>query len=486
MKLVRTSLLFLLLVVAAMTSYGSDRLEIFSNDKDPAQSAMWCAVTNFTDISIGRPELLAQFQSVVTNYPASKYHETAKHTVDILRAMVAEDQAHATIAPTDLNRLPEEKRVRELLFQLRDMSNNKSLFSNDQYVGTNTVAHQLAAIGYPAVPQLIAAADNPALTRWLKITLFGFNMGSYVSYTVLTVGDCAVAILENIAGRSFKQATSPEARKVAQAWWDKFQTKGEKQMLIEGTEAGNTDSPTQAKFLLDRYPDVALASLIKGTQAATNIYTREHLLRYFEKFDSLEAVAFLDQELREGFNESPLVAAGILNRKGRPEGVTMVIQEWEKTRHDQPDNMTGPTELERFLASVDSPEAIAALGKNLRTHSLNTRMTIVNTVGSGGSEWYGPPVPKHSAATLDATEELLVTALQDAGQVMGETGSRMGKSYTDPRVCDMAGLYLNLLWPERYKFDLAASLTVRDSQRAVCQNTWRRAHNLLMLPATNN
>src|ERR1039458_9850959 len=112
MKLVRTSLLFLLLVVAAMTSYGSDRLEIFSNDKDPAQSAMWCAVTNFTDISIGRPELLAQFQSVVTNYPASKYHETAKHTVDILRAMVAEDQAHATIAPTDLNRLPAAKHKR--------------------------------------------------------------------------------------------------------------------------------------------------------------------------------------------------------------------------------------------------------------------------------------------------------------------------------------------------------------------------------------
>ena len=464
-------------MVAATASYGSDKLEILSNDKDLAHAAMWCAVTNICDISVGRPQLLTQFQAIVTNYPASKYHGAAKRSVDILTAMIAEDQAHMRIAPTDLDRLPDKERVRELIFQLRDLNGKQWSIFDDQHGRTNTAAHQLVAIGYPAVPQLIAAIDDPSLTRSVRVASFGINLGSYFSYTVLTVGDCALAILANIAGRSL------ESRRIAQTWWDELKKKGEKQVLIEGTEAGNGDSPMQAKFLLNRYPEVALASLIKGTRAATNVYTRERLLRYFEKLDSPEALAFLDQELHGGVGVSPLVAAGILHRKGRTEGVTMVIQEWEKTRRHLPGNISGPTELERFLASVDSPEAIAAMGKNLQTHSLNTRMTIVNTVGMGDSEWYGPPVSKHSAATLAATEELLVTALQDTGQVVGESGSRMGKNYTDPRVCDMAGLYLNLLWPDRYQFNSDASLKIRDSQRIVCQNVWRQAHSLPMLPS---
>ena len=171
------------------------------------------------------------------------------------------------------------------------------------------------------------------------------------SYEVVTVGEAAVSVLESIAGRSFKQTTAPETRHMAAAWWTEFQQKGEQQMLIEGTEAGNGDSPTQAKSLLDRYPDAALASLIKGTRAATNILTRLDLLRFFEKFDSPEAFAFLDQEVRDGISTSP-DAAKILNHEGRPEGVTMMIQEWEKAE-DLPDNMVGAPGPAMFLASVD-------------------------------------------------------------------------------------------------------------------------------------
>jgi hypothetical protein len=470
MKLIISLLLIFALVAMASISRGADQFEIFSPEKgkDPAYLAMLRAVKDFEDVSVSRSQLLAQFQSIVTNYPTSEYQAWAKQTVEILNRMIPEDEKHAPVALADLNCLSVEERVRELIFKLRDQNGK-----------TNTPAEQLVAINYSAVPQLIKVIDYSTLTRSLKVSWFEkSSMENYVSYKILTVGDCAVSIIEKIAGRSFKQTTSAETQKAVEAWWAEFQIKGERQMLVEGTEIGNGDSPTQAKMLIDRYPDVALPSLIKGTRAATNnVYTREALLRFFEKYDSPEAIAFLDEELHQGFSVSPLVAAGILNQKDRPEGVTMMIQEWEKSRRDLPDNMHGATELERFLASVDSPEAITALGRNLQTHSLNTRMAIVEVVGEGGSEWYGPPVSKHSTATLNATEELLLTALQDTGQVMGESGSRMGKNYTDPRVCDMAGFFLNQLWPQRYEFDLSASLEIRERQRIECQNVWRLAHN---------
>jgi hypothetical protein len=451
----------------------------FSRETDPPFDAMWNAVTNFENLSVSRPQLLAQFQAIVTNFPGGKYEQTAKYAVGMLTRMIAEDEAHAKTAPADLSRLPVAERVRELIFQLRDQhSSHMYTFTLErQHEDTNTAADQLAAIGYPAAPQLLAAANDPALTRSLRDTYSGFNLSTITTYSVLTVGDVAVGVLERIAGRTFTQPAKPETLKKAATWWSDFQRKGERQMLIEGTESGDADSPTQARLLLDRYPDAAPAAVIKGARAATLLGPRDALLMLFKKFDSPEALAFLDEESRGGLSASRFVAAGILNQKGRPEAVHRMIDEWEKTRSDKPEGMGGPTEIERFLASVDSPEAIAALGKDLQSHSLQTRLAIVDTVGGGGSEWYGPPVPKHSAATLAVTEELLVTALQDEGQG-SVVGTRMGKSINHPRVCDLAGLFLNCLWPDRYLFDASASIEVRDTQRIECQEVWRKAHNL--------
>jgi hypothetical protein len=42
----------------------------------------------------------------------------------------------------------------------------------------------------------------------------------------------------------------------------------------------------------------------------------------------------------------------------------------------------------------------------------------------------------------------------------------------------MAGFFLNQRWPERYPFDLSATLAVRNQQRLECQNVWRRRHDL--------
>ena len=137
-------------------------------------------------------------------------------------------------------------------------------------IATNTPAHQLVNIGYPAVPQLIAALDNPAFTRSV-----GYHRNFYFSHTVLTVGDCAAFILNRIAGKAFytPQSTSSylskdgnvaQVRKDAQAWWAEFQQKGEKQTLVDATAAGD---PAQAQLLCQRYPEAAAGCGHQGARA---------------------------------------------------------------------------------------------------------------------------------------------------------------------------------------------------------------------------
>lgn len=443
------------------------------------------AIEDVENISVTRSQLLAEFQTIVTNDPTLEYHTWAQQMTSILAKMVAEDKTHVRATPADLNQLPTDERVQELIFELRDKNSNELWRFGEQpqtNAVSNTAYEQLIAMGYSAVPQLIQAIDDPELTRSLKVTFHKYGSmpeDSHISHKILNVGDYVVAIFEQIAGRTFKQDTVAGTKAAIEAWWAEFQKIGEKQMLIEGTEAGNGDSPTQAKMLIARYPDAALAALIEGARAADNDYTKVDMLRLFEKYDSPEVVAFLDEVLQAGYSNSQLFAAGMLNRKGRPEGVAMVIQEWEK-------NQGNSADLPFFLASLDSPEAIVALGKNLQSRPVGDQMKIVEAVGLGGSPWYGgPPVLKRSAAAREAIQELLVTALQDdameVGGQRGEYGNGKSFTYFDPRVCDMAGFYLNLNWPESYSFDTPASIKVRDSQRIECQNVWRRAHNLSLL-----
>jgi hypothetical protein len=123
---------------------------------------------------------------------------------------------------------------------------------------------------------------------------------------------------------------------------------------------------------------------------------------------------------------------------------------------------------------MDSPEAIAALGQNFQERPLNTRMAIVHNVGEGGTLWGETrPISERSAPAREAIELLLVTCLDDTGRQLGDSGPRMGRHYRDVRICDMAGYYLDQLWPDRYHFDLSGSAEIRDQQRLECQKVWR-------------
>jgi hypothetical protein len=477
MKLVKCLILICALVTMVSLSRGADKIEVFSNGNDPSASMMWKAMESFNDASVTLPQLITTLQAITIKYPTNEYQRQIKHAVDILKQSIAENEAHAEVSQANLNRLPLEDRVGELIFQLRNQNNKpRGSIYFDQHGNTNTAANQLVVIGYPAVPRLIVALDSPIFTRSLGGTWFTHpSLDQYGSFSVLTVGDCAKTILQSISGKSF---TAPPivsdvvtndnncsvTRRMAEAWWNEFQKKGEKQMLIEGTEAGDSDSPTQAGRLLDRYPEIALASLIKGARAATDSWTEMSLMRMIGKYNSPEAVDFL---LTDGLRKSQFLAAAILNDKGRTEGVDMVIREWEKSSDNRPEMIVGPNEFEMFLAGLDSAKAMEALEENFQTLPLNARQAILQAVSLSGSRWYhNPQIPQRSIASKNATEKFLVATLRDV----------------NPGISDTAGDLLHQFWPERYAFNSSATFRIRERQRIECQNVWRQAHQLALLP----
>lgn len=211
-----------------------------------------------------RTELLKAFQRVIDHFPRSKEIDRAKKSAAILKQMIAEDSKHPRLKQ-QLDQLPLEQRINELIWQLRDQNGYQffqpgscdifwtrdpgmTLGIVPSYIpikqaGTSP-AHQLLAIGYPAVPALIEALEDQRFSRSV-----GYSRYSYFNHTVLSVGDCALQILNRIAGYPIYSPTymlgdaSSEDYKLArqeavEKWWGEFQQKGKKQMLIDAIAAG--------------------------------------------------------------------------------------------------------------------------------------------------------------------------------------------------------------------------------------------------------
>jgi hypothetical protein len=129
-------------------SRGADKIEVFSNGNDPSASMMWKAMESFNDASVTLPQLITTLQAITIKYPTNEYQRQIKHAVDILKQSIAENEAHAEVSQANLNRLPLEDRVGELIFQLRNQNNKpRGSIYFDQHGNTNTAANQLVVIG---------------------------------------------------------------------------------------------------------------------------------------------------------------------------------------------------------------------------------------------------------------------------------------------------------------------------------------------------
>lgn len=455
---------------ATPSPYQADHAEpVFrvALENDFAQVLMCRATDAFGNPTISRPELLHRFETILTNYPDSKCAKSNLETVTALKRMIAEDEEHQQAGPKDLNQLSTEQKVRELIFRLRDQNGQQigesvDIFQ-DWYVRsklrtTNTPAHQLVAIGYAAVPQLIQALDSRTLTRSVGLAYYGYYPGH-----VLTVGDCAGRILERITGKRFARAAwtrngqsysydSLAPRKAAEAWWTEFQKKGEKQMLIdEVATPSNEDAPTEAVLLREKYPDAAAAPFMRGIRAATNSTIARELIRQLGILDQPAGMEFLKDELYQGPSlESRVASAFALRHREKNLAIDAMIREWQKVPNQVDHDPNDEWELViDFLGTCDSPQAITALAANLRERSPKMRLRVISALGMGDAYSFEYPKPPPSPETRDSMEKCLVAELDDT-QVVNYNATYNDTTFSNPRLCDVDRYFLAKHWPKQY------------------------------------
>ncbi|MFL5338793.1 MAG: hypothetical protein ACJ8F7_01385, partial [Gemmataceae bacterium] len=233
--------------------------------RETAEEAEQRTVHDFADLSRSRAQLLAQVEALARKYPGKdgeKFQEYAK----VLRQMVAEDEARRQKPPKPMEQMTQEERIAELIYRLRDQTAQKepgqiyppitSIFTDWPKNGKPgaTPADELLRLGTAGVPQLIDALADQRFSRALKYC--GWD-------TVLRVNHCADQILCRIAHRNIgailvsraEDNDIAAAQTATRRWWADYQKKGERQMLIDGTEAGDEYSAAQAEALVLKYPD---------------------------------------------------------------------------------------------------------------------------------------------------------------------------------------------------------------------------------------
>jgi hypothetical protein len=470
-----------------------------------AYNRMWRAVLDCGEPSVPRRELVERFHQIAKHFPTSEYAARANETAELYAQMVKEDEEHDRKGVRLLDKMPTKERVAELIYELRDQNGQQwsqpgscDIFFDPR--GEKSPAHQLVAIGFDAVPQLIDAVDDRRFTRSV-----GFHRNFYFSHHVLRVGDCAEAILERIAGRSFytrtytnaamvKDGQESETKKEIRKWWKEVQTKGEKQVLIEAVAAGDQNAVYQAQQLLKKYPHAALGPIVAAVKKQTNDNLRTELIAAVCEIPGEESTKFLLEEMQKGpCGSSRVSAASGLFQRGHAEAVPAMIGMWEsasiESRSTERPNDDGTDALIEFLAQSNMPAAIDSLAKHMGQHGVDRRIAIISAFGSshmlsvmssglGGGLRTGESGPAQKAEVEKAVERLLVAALDDAEAREGMSGSWDGKSFQDPRVCDFAGHILAQRLPKKYVFDLSAPLGEREQQRLAMINVWRTEQKL--------
>jgi hypothetical protein len=204
-------------------------------------------------------------------------------------------------------------------------------------------------------------------------------------------------VLERIAGKRFFERTytngamtkddAAKATKAAvQAWWAEFQKKGERQVLVEATEKGDL---LQAQRLLEKYPDLAFAALSKALGNAKDGHVRSALIALVIKIPGDGPTALLSTELKAGpHTGTRMASARELIRRGRPEVLGLLIEEWKKSatenRNEEEEFFERPTEgIISALVATGRPEAIRALAADFAKRSLKDRMSVLSGVSDG-------------------------------------------------------------------------------------------------------
>jgi hypothetical protein len=449
-----------------------------------AHKIMWGAVEAFGDPETPRKNLLARFRLIVKYFPRTHDAPQAREYAGLLKKMIAEDGAHARRPAKPIGNRTQKEQIAELIFRLRDQKGSQSgpgrcdIFTDPR--GERSPAHRLVKIGHEAVPQLIRALEDERLTRSVQ-----YGRSDAFTHEVLRVGDCALAILDKIAGRSFnagalmiEHGQAAATKKKVQSWWRAFQKKGEKQILIEAVACGDEQCFEQAKRLLKKYPEAALNPLMEGARTTKNPWLRAWLVGLAAKYKGDPVLAFLRAELHGPTLGSRIAAARGLLDRNLDDGVKALVRQWRDlaAERERPD---GTGELITILASCNRGAGVRALATDWRKRPIDERIYVLKALSEEGCQ---RGQGKRSVAVARAIDELLLAALDDMEERLAMSGSWDDKELTNPRVCDLASHLLSRGWKRPDLFDLSRTLKTRNRQRIELKNVWRKKQGQKPLP----
>jgi hypothetical protein len=216
-------------------------------------------------------------------------------------------------------------------------------------------------------------------------------------------------------------------------------------------------NPAQAAMMRNQNADAALISILTASP-----------IRDAKLND------FFEEETKDGlYSRSRVEAAKGLLQRGNSKGLATMIQEWKTMDHNSRAlDSSEELNLAEFLASSDSPDAVQALGQSLAKLGPLPRRNLIEIISFGG--YVGTPqLPKQSPATLAAVEAVLVAELDDTEVVPKNALYRESGIAQELRFCDLAEAQLARRWPERYQFDLSASLADREQWRNTARSRVR-------------
>jgi hypothetical protein len=421
----------------------------------------WQALDQFADPAVSRKQLLSRFETLQRQFPKAHCIQLIDDSARMLRQMVAEDEVHNQKWKSLHKPLTRQERIAEWIWQLRNyrLSSGESTLFDPPPASPGGF---LVEAGFEAVPQLIAALDDDRFTRWVTSP-----PGPWPP-DIMRVRDCVIQILSQIAGRHFTyhmDGPHADTKQQVQDWWRTVQRHGEKQALIEGTEAGNGDSAQQAYRLAAKYPDAAFEPIVRGIHRAAAASDHSYLIGALGLLKGPKVDTYLSEELNGRFLVVRVAAARGLLEHGDRTGVKAMIQEWGETRHadTEPDYPIGA--LISFLVSSADVEALRALAKDFSRRPYGVKTDVIANIRdlkySQPKSWQG--------ATKDcayALESFLAQVLDDKEECADNPG--------EPRICDLAAIALAERWGQPTAPHNFAPERARDLFCLEVANQWRK------------
>jgi hypothetical protein len=439
-----------------------------------------------------RTELLKQWETLAV-IPYHQEREQAGAIVRHYKDLIAEDRAWEEPTREKLARMSEDERVRYWMYHLRDHAVGQFMDPGMCFVLSSgwlidpeptkdqkpNPAVELKKLGLAAVPQIIAHLDDERPTRCQG----HWRMYAPDSFYLLRYGDCCQQILESISGLKIyerkdtngypiKDGQGKACKEKAERWWMEYQKKGEKQILIERTEIGDTDSPEQARRLVAQYPASAFEPISRGASQARGEFVRLALVQSAAELKGEKVPDFLRTELKGPYRGSRVAAAQALVARGVEEGAQALAGEWAGVKWDEKRSFEQRWSLEQLIVALchtGNPETIRSLCKDFGEKPIEVRTRIIASVSRLKKDAQGRPL---SQAAKRAIEEVLVLALADKEETNSVRGDPDGKTLADPAVGDLAAEVLIERWKQPQLFDIYGPLSVRERQRVEVKNVW--------------